>query len=392
MSDFSVDDLTTPLTSAEIKASIYDVLGIVGVDTTSWKSGAPLRVMIAAVSIILASFSVLISLIARSSFLELASGSWLTLVARYVYGVRRFDATFATGSVTLTNSGGGVYGPFAPGDVIFSNSTTGKTYRNTGAFTLNALATTTEAIEAIEAGSASTSTPGAIDTLETTMLLVTVANGLAVVGQDAELDTALRLRCTELLGARSPNGPEDAYASAARSSVRAADGSSIGVNRVRISRDGLGNVFVYCATASGAVPGDATDPATDLGKVNDDIQRSVTPLAVTAHTASANPVVVPISYTAYVLDSLVGFTVADLQALVATALANYFVSVPIGGYRIGAVGAVYREALQTVIRVKPEVFHVDLTLPAADVALFANDVPVLGAVTGSVQFVQQRFV
>lgn len=374
-------ELVTPLTVDQVKAKIYEVLAIIGVPTTSWKPGAVVRTMIAACSIVLAAFSELTAQIARSGFLELASGPWLALVAKYVYDVDKVYATFAAGEVTLTNAGGGTFTLDAD-DMTLTNPTTGKTYRNTSGFTLGALATLTVAVYAVEAGSASTSVAGAITEIQSpSMTAVAVSNAVAVVGLDEEEDPALRARCAEKLGALSPFGPWDAYSYAARSATRA-DGSPIGVTRVRVTRDGFGNVAVYVATASGAVTGAVGDLATDLGAIDDAIQRKAAPLAVTAEAVSASPVTVAISYRVWLYNTS-GLSEAQITSAIATRLASFMASQPIGGNIIGgAPGKLFVDAMRTVIGATlPQIFHVEITVPAADVVITIGQVGVLGTVT-----------
>jgi hypothetical protein len=377
MPTFSLDDLTTPVTRAEVETSIYDVLAVLGVNTTSWKPGAVVRTMIVAVSIVLAAFSTLQAKIARSGFLELSSDDWLTLVARYVYGVERLEATFATGSITLNNLGGGVYSG-DPDDLIFSNPVTGKTYRNTEAFALAALGTVTLAIRATEAGASSTSAPSTITVMQTTLLDVTCSNALAVVGRDAESDPSLRLRCSEKLGALSPFGPWDAYASAVRNATRP-DGTFLGVTRFRIDKDGAGNVFVYIATDSGEVGGTVGDLSTDLGIADEAIQQFAAPLAVTANTLTATAVTIAPTYEAWMYNTS-GNTPTQVQALIATRLSEFMSSQPIGGNVISpAAGKVFVDAIKTAIgSTLPEIFHVAVTVPSGDVTLALTEVPVLG--------------
>jgi hypothetical protein len=374
---FSLEDLTTPVTRAEVEASIYQVLSVLGVSTTSWKSGAVVRTMIAAVSIVLSAFSVLQSKIARAGFLELSTGDWLTLVAHYGYGVDKILATFATGQVTLINGGGGVYSG-DPDDLIFSNGTTGKTYRNTTAFSIDALGTVTLDIQASEQGSASSSTPGAIDTLITPLLGVTCSNALPVLGRDAEDDPSLRARCSETLGALSPFGPWDAYASAVRNATHA-DGSSLGITRFRNVKDGSGNVYTYLATASGGVTGTVGDLETDLGIADEAIQQLAAPLSVTAHTLSATPVTITPTYEVWMYNTS-GQSPSEVQTLIATRLGEFMAGQPIGGNVIApAGGKVFVDAIRAVIAgTFPQIFHVALTVPAADVTLAITGVPVLG--------------
>jgi phage-related baseplate assembly protein len=391
MTTENIETLTTPVSKEDAQKSIYEGLATVGVNTTSWKPGAVVRTLIAIVAILFAATTNLIADIAKAGFLELTSGSWLTIVARYVYGVMRLEATFGTGTLTLVNSGGGVYEDIEPGDFSVKNPDTDKEYTNAETFTLGAGATLTINIVAREAGAESTSAIGTIVTLITTLPGVTCSNPTAVVGADEEEDEPLKQRCRDKLGARSANGPSDAYASIAREAVRA-DGSAIGVTRIRPVRDGKGNIYIYLATPTGGVTGTADDIATDLGVINDAIQRRVAPLAVTAHTLSATAHPFNVSYTLWMLDTS-GLTNAQLAIKIEQALAKYFGAAPIGGYKLdGAPGRIYQDDIKGVIKsVRPlEIFRVELSSPAADTDLTTIEAPTIGTVAGTITQVQQR--
>lgn len=387
----SIDDLTTPVTRDEAKASIYDALGTVGVNTTAWRPGAVVRTIIAAVAILFSACTFLIAGIAKSAFLDFAIGVWLTLVARYVYGVERLLATFAKGTLTLTNAGGGIF-TLDPGDLIVRNPVTNKTYTNTGLVNLGAFGTVTFEIVAQEAGSESTSAVGEITEFVTPLLSVTCSNPVALVGTDDEEDGALRVRCREVLGVRSANGPSDAYAAIARNAKRA-DGSAIGVTRVWPVKDGKGNVYIYLATAIGTVLGDPEDVSTDLGVINDQIQRQVAPLGVTAHTLGATPMPFNVTYRVWMLNTS-GFNAAQIAVLIEQALGKYFASVPIGGFIIpGQPGRVYHEDIKAAIKaVRSEIFYVTLdTQIGESTDVPANFAPVIGVVTtGEITVAEQR--
>lgn len=369
----AISDLVTPVTSAEVRASIYATIETLGVNTTAWKTGSVVRTIIYAVSIALAFMSSLIARLAQSAFLDLALGGWLTLTARYVYGVERSAATFAAGEVTLTNTSGGSY-TLDPGDLIVSNPDTGATYRNTATFTLLPTSTLTVAIAAVEAGSLGTAVATQVSVMVTTLAGVTCSNAAALVGLDEELDSALRIRCREKLGSLSPFGPWDAYSYAARNAVRA-DGTNIGVTRVLSIADGYGAVATYVATASGAVS------APDVAIVDDAIQRNAAPLAVTATVLSAVAVPINVTYRLYMYSDS-GLTETALRDAIEAALATYFSAVPIGGDIIDAgPGKVYLDSIVTTIRnAVSAIYHVTLDLPVADVTLTGVDVPVAGAI------------
>ena len=385
----TLEELTTPLTKEEVSESIFDALEALGVKTSSWKPGAVARTIIAGVAIVLAAFSTLQAEIAKNGFLELSEGDWLTVVARQVYGVERNVGTFAAGELTLDNTAGGVFAP-GIGDVIALNTTTGKTYRNTEAFSIGAFETGVLVdFQAIEIGSDSTSAPAEIDALETVLLGVTVTNAAALVGQDFETDEALKARARAKTGTLSPNGPSDAYRFLALS-AETDDGTPAGVTRVTTVPDGEGNVIVYVATASGPLTGSIGDTTTPLGAVDESIQTLAVPLAVTAITTSAIANTIAVTYEIW-LRASVGLTVPELDTLIGTALANFMATQPIGGSRkVPGGGFVFLQALEDAITgalPAGSLIDLDVTVPAADVAILENEAPVLGAVTPSINLI-----
>lgn len=377
----NLDELTTPLTREEIERAIYESLAAKGVNTTGWKPGAVVRTIITGTSIVLSAFSELQAAIARGGFLELAEGNWLTLVARHVYGVERIKGTFASGEVTLTNRGGGVYAG-DPGDLVFSCSSgraAGKTYRNTTPYSLPAFGTITIPIQAVEIGSGSTALPYEIDRLETVLLGVEVANEASVVGRDAETDAALRTRCKDKLGPLSPMGPRDAYASIARSAVDE-DGEAIGVTRVRTVADGIGGLTVYVATPSGGV----TDPAA-IAAIQADTDRLAEPNAVTATVVSASPVLVAVAYELWVR-STIGLTRDQIEVRVSDALTELCANTPIGGDIIAGTvsGRLYLSAIKGAIADaigRDYLVRLEVTSPVSDITLAAHEAPVFDGAT-----------
>lgn len=379
----TLDELTTPATKEEIEEAIYATLAARGAQTSTWKPGAVVRAIITGISIVLAALSSLQAAIAKGGFLELATGDWLTLIARHVYDVERSTGSFATSVVTLDNGGGGVFSGVA-GDLVFSCSAgdaQGKTYRNTEAFSIAALETGVEiAVEAVELGTASNALLDDIDTLETTLLGVTIAGSTAAVGADEETDAALRTRCRAKTGTLSPNGPRDAYHYVATSAVDQ-DGFAIGVTRVKTVADGNGNVDVYVADASGQILGDAADPATDLGAIALAIHSQVEPLAVTPNVQSATPLSINVVYQLWIADTT-GLDTSEIADAIEERVIEWLASIPIGGIAktAGGTGYVYVDALESVIAsVFPDALvDVAVATPAADVAVAANEAPKLG--------------
>lgn len=382
MSLFNINDLTKELTPDEVKTSIYQQLDLLGVPTTTWKPGAVVRTIIAVVSVMLAYCTYIIAGIAQSGFLAFAQGGWLDLVANYVYNVERKGATNATGNLTLTNSSGTPY-LLAADDLIVSNPTISKEFRNAEAFTLPASSSLTIVIQAVEEGSGSTSAPGDIDQLVTPLAGVSCVNPAVITGLDAETDDSLKKRCQQSTAALSPFGPADAYRFAATSATR--DGVSCGVTKIRLDADGAGNLDVYVASASGEIPGSVGDLNTDLGCVDLAIQQNAAPLGITANTISVTSVPVNVAYVAYVYDS-VNLDAASIIALCDTALGERFDRLPVGGDIITAPpGKLYLDSIKSCIdNSLNEIYRIVVTAPVADVTLAINEVAVLASSAGSV--------
>ena len=385
----TLKELTTPLTTAEVKAVIYAAIEAFGVKTTSWKPGAIARTIIAGNSIVLSGLSLLQQRIAESGFLELSSGDWLTVVAKEVYNVERNNGTFASGDVTLTNTAGGVFAP-GIGDVIALNTTSGKTYRNTAAFALGvAPDSVIVPFEAIELGADSTASGGDIDDLETVLLGVTVTNAAALVGKDPETDADLVTRSLAKTGTLSPNGPGDAYRFVALS-AETTSGQPAGVTRVTVTPDGMGNVAIVVADGAGTLAGTVGDLSTPLGAVDEAIQTQVVPLAVTATVTAATPQVVAITYEVWT-KAASGVTATQLGDAIDLALTNYLAVVDIGGVRkVAGPGFVFLDALESVIGNvvgQENLIDLDVTVPAADLAIGASSAPVAGTPSRTINIV-----
>jgi phage-related baseplate assembly protein len=367
-------DLTTPMTVDEATATIYAALATKGANTTLWKAGSPLRTVIAALAIILAAFSQMQAALARSGFLALADDAWVRLIALYVYDVTPVDGTAATGTVTLTNAGVGVYSK-AAGELIVANAS-GKTYRNTSAIAGFGAGTLVVNIIADEVGSGSSTGASTITTLVTPLPGVTCSNAAALVGTDAEDVASIRLRCAEKLGTLSPNGPRDAYAFIARSTLRT-DGSAIGVTRVRTIADGIGGIDCYLADADGGL----TD-SDDIDTIDDALQTQVVPLAITLRTHGAATLTIAITYELWI-PSTNTQTDAEVQSAVVAALEAFIGGRNIGGDVISpATGKVYLSAIEDVVGgAVAGTLKRSVTLPAGDTSVSTTQAPALGTVT-----------
>lgn len=377
LANFKLADLVAPLKWTEARDWITSTSGKLGISVTTWNSDSAMLAFVVSCSSMFEALSELQAEAIAGGFLEHARGPWLRMLARYVYGVEPEDATFATGDITLTNQGGGLY-ELEAGDVILRNASTGKTYRNVAGFSLGSNSVVTVTFMAQEVGAASNANTGEISEFVTVLNRVVASNATALIARDEESPAELKARCREKLGSLSPFGPWDAYSYAART-AKLPSGQSIGITRTRVTKDGYGNVFLCVATASGGVTGEAELPDTAIGAIDAAVGRMAEPLGVTAQTRSADAIAVTVAYTAWVWNTS-GLSVEAIRARVAAALAAYFATYPIGGNTINPEvnGSLFREALTAVIHnALPEIYLVELGTPAVDVELEPTDVIVL---------------
>lgn len=368
----------------ETKDAIFSAaLGIasaIGLPVTSWQTGDPTRSLYLVLSEKLETLETIVVGFISSGFLDYASGDWLTVLAKQVYNVDRPAASYATTTETLTNSGGGIF-EIGPGDLTFKNSATGKTYHNTTGGTLGGTpATLSLAVEADEAGSASSAGAGEIDTLVTTLLGVTCTNAIAAIGIDAQDDPTLRQQCRDKLGSLSPNGPSDAYSYVARNSDLT---GTTAVTRVRVYPDSdTGQVTVYLAGPSGAVS------SGDLSLVQTAIATYATPLCITPIINSAASVTIDVTYTAYIYKSA-NKTTQQAEDDIAASIESLFAETPIGGDIVppATTGDLNTSQIVDAIKVYPQVFKVAVSLPSVDTPIANNQVPALGAITPTIVWV-----
>jgi hypothetical protein len=378
------------LIAKETKAAIYqkglDVATALGLPVTSWSAGDPTRSLYHFVSEILSTLEGVVVGYVASGFLDFSVAranadqddrQWLVLLAEQVYGYTATDATYATATITLTNGGGGLY-PIEAGDLTFRDPSTGATFHNTSAGTLNSGIgqTVTLDIEADDPGSASSAGVGTIIEMVTTLLDVTCTNPTAAVGLDDEEPTSIAAGCRAKLGALSPNGPRAAYEYVA---TRSDLTGTTNVTRARsVGDSATGRVSLYLAGPSGDVAGG------DVTLVQAAIEQYATPLCITPTAASAAAKPIAPTYELWLYDTA-GYTEVQAHALVVAALQAMMTARPIAGDVIppATSGYVYHSLIESTIAspFPGEVFRVSVTVPAADTAIAANEVPVLGNVT-----------
>lgn len=375
----SLSDLFSTETRDEVTATLLDVLTSLELKVTAWQPGQPIRTMLYGIGQKFADNSVVRSEAIKGGLLDTATAGWLTLLARAVYRVERNLASHAeTDAYSVTNDTGALL-EIEAGALIVAHVVTGKTYRNVEPLSIADGATDSAVLLiADEAGTASDAGPGMITEVVSDQVGVTVTNPSAVLGADDELDVDLRARCRAKLEALSPNGPRGIYEYVAKTPSLA--GTSVAITRVRVAPDPTtGEIAVYLATATGA------PSAPDLAAVNAAYEIHATPWCTTATAEGAVDLTIAITYQAWVKGS--SLSTAQIQSAIATALAQAFKVMPIGGDKIppALLGKVYVGALERIIGAAvPGIVKVEVTLPATDEELEAYEIPKLGTVTGSI--------
>lgn len=329
------------MTAAQIRGSIVMVLQSLGLQPQNWAQGGIASSVLTGASNVLATLSTELSNAIAQQWNPTASGGGLQLLSQYFYGITPPQATFATGNLVLTNSGGGVY-PFGAGQATFQSTVANANgqypqYVNTAPFTLLALGTVTIPVQCTTIGTAGNSSPGFVTLLITQMDGVSCTNPSPIQGTDGLSDAALRALNTNSLGVRgSAFGPRSAYAYAISVAVNAVTGLPVNVNRQSISiASHTGDVTIVVASPAGPVT------TTDLEGISNSIEALARPDGVTVlpglpgfPSAPASAATVP--YTAGITCYVVapsGVTSSQLVTAIDNALSSWFAGTqnPIGG-------------------------------------------------------------
>jgi hypothetical protein len=353
----------------------------VGLPVTSWRAGDPTRSLYKYLAEALAERDGVVASFIKSGFRssavadanESGDSSWLRILALEVYGVEAPEASYATPTVTVTNSGGGYY-EIAAGDLTFEASASGKTFHNTSGpivndvegTSLSAGQTATFELVADEAGSDSSVNADEVDAFVTPLLGVTIVSSTASVASDEASPDEIDALCEASLGALSPNGPPDAY------EYVCLNQDLTGVTDITradtVDDSDTGDVTVYVASSTGPAAGGSVTAAQEA------VDLWATPLTITAIVENATGVNVNVTATCSGED-----IPADVEDVCETALQELFVELSIGAVVskasiIATIYAALREAGASDV-------VVTLTLPADDTDLDAGEVPVLGTVT-----------
>lgn len=381
-----LESLLEEETEATLLAKLYAVLSAVDLDVESFAEGDPTRSEVYAIARTQEAKESIVTGAIRGGFTDTAEDAWLDVCVQSLFDVERRGASYATCTVRYTNGSSQLF-TIDPEEDTARNSTTGATYRNTGATPTDdtlvqrtlAPGGTLDLIFAAEvAGSDSNATTGEIDELVTGRAGVTIANITAAVAVDEERDDAYRARGKGKLSALSPNGPKGAYDYV----VQTPDlNGGANVTRSRtFGNSTVGAVTVYVANASGAVSGG------DVTLCQTAVETYCEPLTIGATVASAVNKTIAVTYSLWVYDSI-NLTTSAIEALVSAALSDAIASRDIGGDIIppALTGTLYKSFVEaTILRaVHPHGFRVSVTTPSGDTAMAIDEVAVLGTVTAT---------
>jgi len=384
----SITDLVVAKTKAVLYSSWLALATGLGVPVTSWEVGDPTDSLAQWVTEEIAALEVVFVDFCKSAFLDYAAADstlyeWLVIVAAQNFGYVARTATYATGTIRLTNTAGGIY-TFDIGDLTIKNSVTGATYHNTESGTLLggtlSMATIIDlAIEADLPGSASTSGVGDIDTMVTTFLGVTCSNAAVVTGQDAEPATSIVTGCRAKLARMTNGGPKDAYVSVALDS--ALTGTTEAIKARSTSDSVTGQVSVYVASATGTVT------APSLALIQSAVELWAEPLCITPTVYSATAMSFSVQYSVVAYKSW-GLTSVEAVAAIDAALMAWFAERPIGGdiTPTATLGSLKQNMIEAAIAsTSDKIFSVSLIYPDdLPYIPLATDIYEITAITGAV--------
>ncbi len=361
----SLETLLVEQTKADVKATMLSVLALLGFPTTSWQEGGVALTIIEAIAEVYSDASAAVSSIAAGGFLQLASGVWLTLLAKSQYDRERIAATYATIDATLTAAP--TSGPHTVnvGEHWTSNTAGTLRFKNTTGGTLPLGGTLSLVWEAEVAGSDYNVADNEVNTMVTQLAGVTVNNpgpdSLVSAGRDEETDDELRLRC-QVRWAELGLFTKDAIVSYALN-------ANAEITRVFVDDQnpaGPGTAYIYVANATGGATAGAVT----------DVQNAILdkkPITALPTTFPAPNLAVAVTATVYA-HATSAPTVTECE----DAVKAYFKTLDIGGDDIPALAParLFVDQIENSLLDLSGVISVDLTSPSGDVTMADNEVAV----------------
>lgn len=371
------EELIAPTTAQQVLASMLSTLGTLGFAVTSWQADGVAMQILLVIAEAYSDAREAVRLIAQGNFLDLATGTWLTLLAKGVYDLTRLAPTYAEGEATLTAAPTAGPETIAVGQLVAAD-VNGIRFRNTTGGTLPLGGTLALQWRAELPGTDYNLSNGTLTVLVTSLPGVTVDNTplsgswLSTVARDEETDANLRIRCRARWATLGVQAPADAY-------VAWALESGAGVTRVYVDDQnpgGPGTFWVYCASDAGAATGPQVTTVDNYLQPRKSICSTLT-------TLPAVEVNVAVSAVIYARATGAPTVLACTQAV-----ERSFRAQRIGGDVIPALapGRVFPDVIEAAIRaVAPtSIVTIELALPAAPIALANHEVALPTPITISV--------
>lgn len=396
-------DLTTAPTPEEALTQSLQICQQLGLPTTAWQAVQMIPDLLFTNATLAADAGAQVVLIAQGAYASTAAlmvdtfgnsiTTWMDLRLSDQYNLTRQPATYASGNVpySSTTSYPSAWTPNNP--LHFQNATTGATYSTTGSGSIS-VGTGNIPVQADLAGAGATSGEDVTLTMLTPLAGVTILPlASSIVGSNIESNAAALLRGQNKLATLAPilsgqpqpvpGGATGAYAYLATSIPQASAASAVPpyavtspITRVQpIITSGTGQIVVYIANASGP------PNALDVAAVDAALNALVTPDCVSVDAAAATGIAVNVIGQIWVKASA-GLTTTQIQTNIEDALANYFSSVPIGGYNTSASNIVPLAEIQEVVfSANSGTVDLSITSPNANVQLIPSAVPESGTVS-----------
>lgn len=364
----SLDDLTTPESPDDVQSYLLTNLASEGFPVSSWANGDVGLTLVKIESLTLSDLIKLIAAVARGGLLDLATGAWLTLLARSAYSTERDPPEYATGAVRVSAGAGFPPLSLAPGQLWMTDAA-GHRYNAINGSTVVVAAGSSAVVSfrAEVAGKAHNIGNGTAVSLVTPLPGATVAlevvggTWLTTQGTDGETDPALRERCRGRWATIGLVKTRDGYGALAVT----APGVSTRATRVTVddaSPRGPGTVNVWIAGPSGPLS------TPDETLIRNYVLERKSP---TADMQVQNAVAHPIDVTATLYSDA-----SNPEALnEATALLTDLINAT-------AIGGVVRvSAIIEVLMTPTGVFDATLSGFGSNVTLAGNEVATVGTLT-----------
>lgn len=366
----SVRDLISVQTVEALYSRAIEIATGKGLPVTSWRDISPSRIRLYAIAELRAASESLRAAFMRSAWITTARGAWKAVVSEEVYGVVPDAATYATPTVTISNTTSGTrsrYYTVEDRDLVFAASISGKTYHNTSGGALGPGQSLTLDLVADDAGSASSVGVDEIDVLQNALAGVVIVSSTAAIARDAQSEKSLEEECLASTAARSDHGPPDAFeywalqASSEITRATADPDSSTGVH------------VVYLAGDVGAISNEA------LAAAQSSIELYACPGCSTPVAAKATLITVNVTVSVSGVDIPPGYETAA-EALIAKLIASTR-----GGQSLTLDtlrGELYLLAASTESSLGGGASQVVITIsaPSADVDFGLDEAPVAGTI------------